>query len=98
MTTLNSKRFVLRQSLIGKNQTINVTFKNGKTATYNHDKVFEIMKDTLTKLPCWLKYKSYTASNNVPVAARSVVEAKQSTLLIVTMVSSGSIPLVTSNT
>ena len=40
MTTLNSKRFVLRQSLIGKNQTINVTFKNGKTATYNHDKVF----------------------------------------------------------
>ena len=65
MTTLNSKRFVIRQSLIGKNQTINVTFKNGKTATYNHDKVFEVMKETLTKLPCWLKYKSYTASNNV---------------------------------
>jgi len=76
MTTLNSKRFVIRQSLIGKNQTINVTFKNGKTATYNHDKVFETMKDTLTKLPCWLKYKSYTASNNVPVIARSVVTAK----------------------
>ena len=51
MTTLNSKRFVLRQSLIGKNQTINVTFKNGKTPTYNHDKVFEVMKDTLTNLP-----------------------------------------------
>ena len=76
MTTLNSKRFVIRQSLIGKNQTINVTFKNGKTATYNHDKVFETMKNTLTKLPCWLKYKSYTASNNVPVIARSVVTAK----------------------
>ena len=76
MTTLNSKRFVIRKSLIGKNQTINVTFKNGKTATYNHDKVFETMKDTLTKLPCWLKYKSYTASNNVPVIARSVVTAK----------------------
>ena len=76
MTTLNSKRFVLRQSLIGKNQTINVTFKNGKTATYNQDKVFEVMKDTLTKLPCWLKYKSSTATNNVPVAARSVVEVK----------------------
>jgi len=38
MNTLNSKRFVLRQSLIGKNQTINVTFKNGKSVTYNHDK------------------------------------------------------------
>ena len=75
MTTLNSKRFVLRQSLIGKNQTINVTFKNGKSVTYNHDKVFEVMKDTLSVLPCWLKYKSYTASNNVPVAARGVVNA-----------------------
>jgi len=74
MTTLNSKRFVLRQSLVGKNQTIKVNFKNGKSCTYNHDKVFEIMKDTLTKLPCWLKYKSYTASNNVPVAARTIVE------------------------
>ena len=76
MTQLNSKRFVLRQSLVGKNQTITVNFKNGKSCTYNHDKVFEIMKDKLTLLPCWLKYKSYTASNNVPVAARSVVEAK----------------------
>ncbi len=75
MTTLNSKRFVLRQSLIGKNQTINVTFKNGKSVTYNHDKVFEVMKDALSALPCWLKYKSYTASNNVPVAARGVVNA-----------------------
>ena len=75
MTTLNSKRFVLRQSLIGKNQTITVNFKSGKTVTYNHDKVFEAMKDALSVLPCWLKYKSYTASNNVPVAARSGVNA-----------------------
>tara|TARA_R100001079_G_scaffold109640_1_gene82966 strand:+ start:482 stop:712 length:231 start_codon:yes stop_codon:yes gene_type:complete len=76
MTQLNSKRFVLRQSLVGKNQTITVNFKNGKSCTYNHDKVFEIMKDTLTKLPCWLKYKSYTSSTNVPVKVRSVVEVK----------------------
>ena len=76
MTQLNSKRFVLRQSLVGKNQTITVNFKNGKSCTYNHDKVFEIMKDTLTKHPCWLKYKSYTSSTNVPVSVRSVVEVK----------------------
>ncbi len=76
MTTLNSKRFVLRKSLIGKNQIINVEFKNGKTCTYNHDKVFEIMKDTLTKLPCWLKYNSYTSSTNVPVKVRDIVEVK----------------------
>ena len=70
MQTLISKRFVIRKSLIGKNQDITVNFKNGKTVTYNHDKVFSIMKDTLTKLPCWLKYKSYTATNNIPMVLR----------------------------
>ena len=70
MSNLISKRFVVRQSLVGKNQTIEFTNKKGETITYNHDKVFSLMKDTLTKLPCWLKYKSYTATNNIPVVLR----------------------------
>ena len=70
MSNLISKRFVVRQSLIGKNQTIEFTNKKGDKITYNHDKVFSIMKDTLTKLPCWLKYKSYTATNNIPLVLR----------------------------
>ena len=68
--TITSKRFVVRKSLVGKNQTIEFTTKKGKTVTYNHDIVFNIMKDTLESLPCWLKYKSYTASNNIPVVLR----------------------------
>ena len=68
---LKSKRFVVRQSLVGTNTTINVEFKNGKTATYNHDKVFSLMKDKLEVLSCWAKYKSYTASNNLPLAVRN---------------------------
>ena len=68
---INSKRFVVRQSLVGKDQTINVTFKNGKTVTYNHDKVFAIMKDSLEAMPCWAKYKSYTATNNIPKVLRN---------------------------
>ena len=67
---IKSKRFVVRQSLVGKNATINVEFKNGKTATYNHDKVFSIMKDKLENMACWAKYKSYTASNNIPLVVR----------------------------
>ena len=67
---LKSKRFVVRQSLIGKNQTIEVTFINGNKVKYNHDKVYSIMKDTLSKLPCWTKYKSYTATNNIPTVLR----------------------------
>ena len=57
MTKLNSKRFVVRQSLIGKNTIITFTNKKGDTIKYNHDKVFSIMKDNLTNLPCWLKNK-----------------------------------------
>ena len=69
---LNSKRFVIRKSLIGKNAVITVNFKNGKTATYNHDKVYEVMSDKLAEMPCFIKYKSYTATNNIPLVCRNV--------------------------
>ena len=67
---LESKRFVVRKSLIGKNQVITFTTKSGNEVTYNHDKVYEIMKNTLEKLPCFTKYKSYTATNNIPKVLR----------------------------
>ena len=76
MSNLNLKRFVVRKSLIGKNTTINVEFKSGKKVTYNHDKVYEIMKDKLNLLPCFIKYNSYTSSTNVPVVVREVVEVQ----------------------
>ena len=57
--SITSKRFVIRKSLIGQNTIIDVTFKSGKTFKYNHDKAFELMKDNLTKLNCWEKYKSW---------------------------------------
>ena len=74
MSKLNSKRFVIRQSLIGKNQIIEVTFKNGKSVTYNHDKVYEVMKEKLSTMNCFLKYKSYTSSTSVPVLVRDLME------------------------
>ena len=72
MNNLQSKRFVIRQSLIGKNQTIEVTFKNGKQITYNHDIAFNIMKSKLEKMACFAKYKSYTSSTSIPVSLRNV--------------------------
>jgi hypothetical protein len=68
---LKSKRFVVRQSLIGKDTNIEVSFKNGKSVTYSHDKAFEIMKETLESLACWSKYKSYTATSNIPKVLRN---------------------------
>ena len=69
---MKSKRFVVRKSLIGKNQVIEFTNKKGVTVTYNHDKVFEVMKSKLETLQCWTKYKSYTATNNIPMSVRNI--------------------------
>ena len=68
---LKMKRFVVRKSLIGTNTIITFKNKKGDDVTYNHDKVYEIMKEKLTTLPCWTKYKSYTATNNIPVVLRN---------------------------
>ena len=70
MEVLNSKKFFVRKSLIGKNQIVKVTFKNGKTAKYNHDDAFKAMKEKLEKMNCWEKYKSYTSSSSIPVVVR----------------------------
>ena len=68
-----SKRFVVRQSLIGKNVVITFTNKKGVTVKYNHDKVYEIMKDKLSVMNFFIKYKSYTATNNIPLVLRDKV-------------------------
>jgi len=73
MQNLKSKRFVVRKSLIGKNQIIEVTFKNGKQVTYNHDEVYEVMKSKLDTMNCFLKYKSYTSSTSVPTSVRELM-------------------------
>ena len=74
MSNLQSKRFVVRKSLIGKNQIIEVTFKNGKTFTYNHDIVYDLMKSKLETMNCFIKYKSYTSSTSVPVVLLSTID------------------------
>ena len=73
MSILKSKRFVVRKSLIGKNQIIEVTFKNGNVAKYNHDDAYNVMKSKLETMNCWNKYKSYTSSTSMPVVTRSLI-------------------------
>ena len=77
MTKLNSveelktNRFVIRKSLVGKNQVISFTNKKGVNVKYNHDVAYNLLKSTLDNLACFAKYKSYTATNNIPVALRN---------------------------
>ena len=68
--TLKTKRFVVRKSLVGTNQLIEVNFANGNTVIYNHDKVWEIMGEKLENMACFIKYKNYTCTNNIPVILR----------------------------
>jgi len=68
---LKSKRFVIRKSLIGKNQVIEFTNKKGDVVKYNHDVAYKFLKSTLDGLACFAKYSSYTATNNIPVALRN---------------------------
>ena len=67
---LKTKGFVIRKSLVGKNQVISFTNKKGENVKYNHDVAYNIMKDTLENLACFAKYKSYTATNNIPTILR----------------------------
>ena len=67
---MKSKRFVIRKSLIGKNVVITFTNKKGNECTYNHDEVYNNNKEKLDNMNCFNKYKSYTATNNLPTWAR----------------------------
>ena len=65
---LKTKRFVIRKSLIGKNVVITFTNKKNEVCTYNHDKVYNQLKERFESMPCFEKYKSYTSSTSIPVS------------------------------
>jgi hypothetical protein len=69
---IKSNRFVIRKSLIGKNQLIEFTDKKGVTTVYNHDVVYNALKDKFEAMECFAKYKSYTASNAMPKFVRDL--------------------------
>ena len=70
--TLQSKRFVIRKSLIGQNTIITFTTKKGENVSYNHDEVYNTHKARFDAMNCFAKYKSYTNSNCIPAFARSL--------------------------
>jgi len=70
---MKTKRFVIRKSLVGKGLTIEFTNTKGETFKYNHDEVYTINKDKLEAMPCFEKYKSYTATNSVPSFAKGLL-------------------------
>ena len=72
MSNLETKRFVIRKSLIGKNTVITFVNKKQETVSYNHDDVYNTHKTRFDSMSCFDKYKSYTNSNCVPSFCRDL--------------------------
>ena len=70
LNSIKSKRFVVRKSLVGKNQLIEFTNKKGETYKYNHDEVFALNQERLLSMPCFNEYGNYTNSNKLPAWAK----------------------------
>ena len=68
------KRFVIAKSMIGKNLVLEFKNKKEVIVQYNHDKVYEQLKDRFEAMPCFAKYKSYTNTNDLPVFVRDLKE------------------------
>ena len=71
-SVVESKRFVVRKSLIGKNVVITFTNKKGDNITYNHDKVYNAHSEKFEAMNSFQKYKSYTNTNAVPAFCRNL--------------------------
>ena len=69
---MTTKRFVIRKSLIGKNEVITFTNKKGEVVKYNHDDVYNTHKERFNSMNCFDKYKSYTNTNTMPLFCRDM--------------------------
>jgi len=74
VNTITTKRFVIRKSLIGTNTVISFTNNKNELMTYDHDKVYNQLKDKFDSMPCFEKYGSYTNTNNLPLFVRNLKE------------------------
>jgi len=69
---MTTKRFVIRKSLIGKNEVITFTNKKGEKVKYNHDVVYNTHKQRFDEMNCFAKYKNYTNTNAMPAFCREL--------------------------
>ena len=69
---MTTKRFVIRKSLIGKNEVITFTNKKGEKVKYDHDVVYNTHKQRFDEMNCFAKYKNYTNTNAMPAFCREL--------------------------
>ena len=70
--SITTKRFVIRQSLIGKNTIITFVNKKNESVSYSHDDVYNAHQSRFDAMNCFAKYKSYTNTNAMPAFCRDM--------------------------
>ena len=66
LNKITKTRFVIANSLLGKNLIIKFTNKKGESFENNHDEVFASNQDRLMSMNCFVKYGNYTNTNKLP--------------------------------
>jgi len=69
---MNTNRFIIRKSLIGKDVVITFSNKKGEVVNYSHDEVYNTHKERFDAMNCFTKYKSYTNTNCMPAFCRDM--------------------------
>ena len=69
---MNTNRFIIRKSLIGKDVVITFSNKKGEVVNYSHDEVYNTHKERFDAMNCFTKYKSYTNTNCMPAFCRNM--------------------------
>ena len=72
IANMTTKRFVIRKNLIGKNAIIKFSNYDGIEYVYDHDVVFNQLKDRFEAMPCVAKYKSYTQTFDMPAFVKAL--------------------------
>ena len=72
VNVLESKRFIIRKSLIGKGVIVKFTYYDGRVHKYNHDKVYELERERFENMKCFAKYKYYSQTFDLPKFVREL--------------------------
>ena len=72
VNVLESKRFIIRKSLIGKGVIVKFTDYDGRVHKYNHDKVYELERERFENMKCFAKYKYYSQTFDLPKFVREL--------------------------
>ena len=67
---LETKRFVIRKSLIGQGIIFKYTNYDGKERNYDHDLVYTTHKERFDNMYSFQKHKNYTQTHDLPKFVR----------------------------